>query len=32
MGNAGAVANGLKEAPTTIKESVDGIVSKVRVG
>jgi len=29
MGNAGAVANGLKEAPTTVKESVDGIVSKI---
>jgi len=29
MGNAGAVANGLKEAPTTVKDSVDGIVAKI---
>jgi norsolorinic acid ketoreductase len=29
MGNAGAVANGLKEAPTTVMESVTGMVDKV---
>jgi hypothetical protein len=29
MGNAGAVANGLSEAPVTVKESVDGMVSKL---
>jgi len=29
MGNAGAVANGLKEAPTTIQDCVDGMVSKI---
>jgi norsolorinic acid ketoreductase len=29
MGNSGAVANGLTEAPTTIQESVDGIVDKI---
>jgi len=29
MGNLGAVNAGLKEAPTTLKESVDGIVSKL---
>jgi hypothetical protein len=30
MGNAGAVANGLKEAPTTVMESVNGMIEKVR--
>ena len=29
MGSAGAHANGLSEAPTTIQESVDGIVDKI---
>jgi norsolorinic acid ketoreductase len=29
MGNSGAVANGLTEAPTTIQESVDGIIDKI---
>lgn len=29
MGNAGAHANGLSEAPTTIQESVDGILDKI---
>jgi len=29
MGNAGAVANGLNEAPTTIKDCVDGMVDKI---
>ncbi|KAK9390656.1 aflatoxin biosynthesis ketoreductase nor-1-like protein [Lipomyces mesembrius] len=29
MGNAGAAANGLAEAPVTLQESVTGIVSKV---
>jgi norsolorinic acid ketoreductase len=30
MGNDGAVANGLDEAPVTLKDSIDGLVSKVR--
>jgi norsolorinic acid ketoreductase len=29
MGNAGAQAHGLTEAPTTIETSVDGIISKI---
>lgn len=29
MGNDGAVANGLEEAPVTLKDSVDGLVEKV---
>jgi len=29
MGNAGALAHGMKEAPTPIVESVDGIVDKI---
>jgi norsolorinic acid ketoreductase len=29
MGNAGAIANGLKEAPTTLETSVDGMVDKI---
>jgi norsolorinic acid ketoreductase len=29
MGNAGAVANGLAEAPTTLETSVDGMVDKI---
>lgn len=29
MGNAGALANGLTEAPVTIKASVDGMMSKI---
>jgi norsolorinic acid ketoreductase len=31
MGNAGAVANGLEEAPVSLKDSVDGLVSQVSV-
>lgn len=30
MGNAGAQANGLEAAPVTLKDSVDGILNKVR--
>ncbi len=29
MGNEGARHNGVKEAPTTIQESVDGVVDKI---
>lgn len=29
MGNAGATANGMAEAPVTLKDSVDGILMKV---
>jgi norsolorinic acid ketoreductase len=29
MGNDGAVANGLEEAPVTLKDSIDGMISKV---
>jgi len=29
MGNAGALANGLTEAPVTLKESIDGMISKI---
>ena len=29
MGNTGAASAGMKEAPVTLKESVDGILSKV---
>lgn len=29
MGNAGAAAHGLAEAPVTIKDSIDGIVDKI---
>ena len=29
MGNAGALAHGMTEAPTTIVECVDGIVDKI---
>jgi len=31
MGTAGAHANGLDEAPVTLKDSVTGLVSKVRI-
>jgi len=31
MGNDGAVANGLEEAPVTLKDSIDGMVSKIDV-
>ncbi len=31
MGNAGAKAFGMKEAPVTLKDSVQGIVDKVRI-
>jgi norsolorinic acid ketoreductase len=29
MGNAGALANGLTEAPVTLKASIDGMMSKI---
>jgi norsolorinic acid ketoreductase len=29
MGNQGALANGLTEAPTTVEESADGIIDKI---
>lgn len=29
MGNAGAVAHGLEEAPTTVVDSINGMVEKV---
>lgn len=29
MGNAGAVANGLQEAPTSLEDSIKGLVEKV---
>ena len=29
MGNAGAKANGLEEAPVTLKDCVDGMIDKI---
>jgi norsolorinic acid ketoreductase len=29
MGNAGAKANGLEEAPTTLEECVNGMIEKI---